>query len=130
MAATRSRKPGPGRPRGSRNQTTRQIDGTLDAASAQVTRALLRQVVPERQLAQLLWKQALEGDSRVTTYLADRIWGRSKYEVEHTGGTFVLLLGPPGAEMSLEDFEYQPEGQVAGMQARTLPPAGDGEPDP
>ena len=130
MAATKSRKPGPGRPKGMPNRRTSEIDGTLDAASAQVTRALLREIVPERQLAQLLWKQALEGDSRVTTYLADRIWGRSKYEVEHTGGTFILLLGPPGAGLSMDDFEYRPQGHVAGMETRALPPARDAEPDP
>jgi len=126
MAATKSRKPGPGRPKGVRNRRTVEIDGTLDAATAQVSRAVLKEVVPDRQLAQLLWKLALQGDGRVATYLADRIWGRSKFEVEHTGQTFMLLLGPPGTGMSIEDFEYKPQGHVAGA----LPPASDAKADP
>ena len=95
-----------------------------------MTRALLREIVPERQLAQLLWKQALEGDSRVATYLADRKWGRTKLELETGGGTFILLLGPPGTGLSISDFEYRPQGHVAGMETRALPPARDAEPDP
>jgi hypothetical protein len=109
-----------------RNRRTVEIDGTLDAATAQVSRAVLKEVVPDRQLAQLLWKLALQGDGRVATYLADRIWGRSKFEVEHTGQTFMLLLGPPGTGMSIEDFEYKPQGHVAGV----LPPASDAKADP
>ena len=130
MAATKSRKPGPGRPKGLRNKRTMEIDGTLDAVTAQLSRAVLKEVVPDRQLAQLLWKLALQGDGRVATYLADRIWGRSKYEVEHTGGPFILLLGPPGAGMSMEDFEYRPQGCVTGIEAPALPPTGDTAADP
>jgi len=129
MAATKSRKPGPGRPKGLRNRRTRQIDSTLDEATARVTRSLLNEVVPDRQLAQLLWKLALEGDGRVATYLADRKWGRTKLELETGGGTFVLLLGPPGVGLSIEDFEYRPEGHIAGMEARALPSAGDAPPN-
>ncbi len=123
MAATKSRKPGPGRPRGMRNRRTNEIEGTLDEATARVSRSLLNEVVPDRQLAQLLWKLALEGDGRVATYLADRKWGRTKLELETGGGTFMLLLGPPGAGLSIGDFEYRPEGHVGGMEARALPPA-------
>jgi len=130
MAATKSRKPGPGRPKGLRNSRTTEIDGTLDAAHVQVTRALLNEVVPDRQLAQLLWKLALEGDGRVAVYLADRKWGRTKLELEAGGGTFILLLGAPGVGLSLEDFEYRPQGRVAGMETRALPPAGDAAPEP
>ena len=130
MAATKSRKPGPGRPKGQRNRRTDEIDGTLDAAHAQVTRALLNEVVPDRQLAQLLWKLALEGDGRVATYLADRKWGRTKLELDTGGGTFVLLLGAPGVGLSIEDFEYRPEGHVAGMETRALPPARDAAAEP
>ncbi len=130
MAATKSRKAGPGRPKGSRNHRTNEIEGTLDAAHAQVTRALLNEVVPDRQLAQLLWKLALEGDGRVATYLADRKWGRTKLELETGGGTFILLLGPPGAGLSLEDFEYRPQGHVAGREARALPPASEAPMEP
>jgi hypothetical protein len=130
MAATKSRKPGPGRPKGLRNRRTSEIDGTLDAAHVQVTRALLNEVVPDRQLAQLLWKLALEGDGRVAVYLADRKWGRTKLELETGGGTFVLLLGSPGAGLSIQDFEYRPQGHVAGMETRALPPAADEEADP
>ncbi len=126
MAATKSRKPGPGRPKGHRNKRTVEIDGTLDAATAQVSRAVLNGVVPDHQLAQLLWKLALEGDGRVATYLADRKWGRTKFELDHGGGTFTLLLGPPGSGLSIEDFEYKPQGHVAGA----LPPAGEAPPDP
>jgi hypothetical protein len=46
--------------------------------------------------------------------------------VEHTGQTFMLLLGPPGTGMSIEDFEYKPQGHVAGA----LPSAGEAPPDP
>ncbi len=130
MAATKSRKPGPGRPKGVRNRRTNEIEGTLDAAHAQVNRALLNEVVPDRQLAQLLWKLALEGDGRVATYLADRKWGRTKLELETGGGTFMLLLGPPGAGLSIGDFEYRPEGHVAGMRSRALLPATDHVPEP
>jgi hypothetical protein len=113
-----------------RNRRTSEIDGTLDAAHVHVTRALLNEVVPDRQLAQLLWKLALEGDARVATYLADRKWGRTKLELETGGGTFILLLGPPGAGLSIGDFDYRPHGHVAGMEVRALPPASDAEPDP
>jgi len=130
MAATKSRKPGPGRPKGALNRRTGEISATLDAAHSEVTRALLDEVVPDRQLAQLLWKLALEGDGRVATYLADKKWGRTKFELEHGGGTFMLLLGPPGTGLSIEDFEYRPEGRVAGMEAQALPPPGDAVPDP
>ena len=130
MAATKSRKPGPGRPKGQRNRRTDEIDGTLDAAHVQVTRALLNEVVPDRQLAQLLWKLALEGDGRVATYLADRKWGRTKLELETGGGTFILLLGPPGTGLSIGDFEYQPQGHIAGMETRALPPAGETASEP
>ena len=129
MAATKSRKPGPGRPKGSRNERTSEIDGTLDETKANVTRELLNEVVPDKQLAQLLWKQALEGDGRVATYLADRKWGRPKLDLEMGGGRFILLLGPPGAGLSLEDFEYRPQGHIAGMESRALPPAPDAPPD-
>jgi hypothetical protein len=67
MAATYSRKPGPGRPKGLPNGRTTALGATLDAAHAKVTRALLDEVIPDRQLAQLLWKQALQGDGRVAT---------------------------------------------------------------
>jgi hypothetical protein len=130
MAATKSRKPGPGRPKGLRNRRTDEIDGTLDAAHVQVTRALLNEVVPDRQLVQLLWKLALEGDGRVATYLADRKWGRTKLELETGGGTFILLLGPPGAGLSMQDFEYRPDARIAGTETRALPPASHPEPDP
>jgi len=130
MAATKSRKPGPGRPKGVLNRRTGEISATLDSAHAQVTRALLDEVVPDRQLAQLLWKLALEGDGRVATYLADKKWGRTKFEMEHGGGTFMLLLGAPGAGLSIEDFEYQPQGRVAGMEAGALPPANDAVTNP
>ena len=97
MAANKSRKPGPGRPRGMANRRTVAIGGTLDAAHAKVTRAILDEVVDDRLLAQLLWKLALQGDGRVATYLADRKWGRVKFEMEHSGsdGPFILLLGAP-----------------------------------
>lgn len=128
MAATKSRKPGPGRPGGMPNRRTVAIGGTLDVAHAKVTRALLDEVVPDRQLAQLLWKLALEGDGRVATYLADRKWGRVKFEMEHTGpdGPFILLLGIESGT-TIDTFEYKPMGRVPGMEPKALPPAdGDG----
>jgi len=90
-----------------------------------VTRALLDEVVPDHELAQLLWKLALEGDGRVATYLADRKWGRVKFEMEHTGPDhpFILLLGAPGAGMTIDSFEYKPMGRVPGMEPKALPPA-------
>jgi hypothetical protein len=130
VAATRSRKPGPGRPKGSRNQRTLAISATLDAAYAKVTRGILDEVVDDRLLAQLLWKLALEGDGRVATYLADRKWGRVKFEMEHSGPDrpFILLLGAPGAGMTIDAFDYQPMGKVPGMEPRSLPPVnGDGD---
>lgn len=125
MAATKSRKPGPGRPKGHPNQRTIALGATLDAAHAQVTRALLDEVIPDRQLAQLLWKLALEGDGRVATYLADRKWGRVKFEMEHTGNDrpFILLLGASAPGMTIDAFEYKPMGIVPGMEPRSLPPA-------
>lgn len=130
MAATKSRKPGPGRPKGVPNRRTVAIGATLDAAHAKVTRAILDEIIPDRQLAQLLWKLALEGDGRVATYLADRKWGRVKFEMEHSGPDrpFILLLGAPGAGMTIDAFEYRPMGRVPGMEPLTLPPAdGDGD---
>ena len=83
---------GPGRPPGMPNQRTTAIGATLDAAHAKVSRALLDEVIPDRQLAQLLWKLALEGDGRVATYLADRKWGRVKFELDHEEPTLLKLL--------------------------------------
>ncbi len=126
MAATKSRKAGPGRPRGMPNRRTAAICGTLDAAHAKVTRAILDEVVDDRLLAQLLWKLALQGDGRVATYLADRKWGRVKFEMEHSGSDrpFILLLGAPDSGMSVDTFEYKPMGKVPGMEPKLLPPAG------
>ncbi len=125
MAATKSRKPGPGRPKGSANRRTAEIGGTLDAAHEKVTRALLDEVVPDRQLAQLLWKLALEGDGRVATYLADRKWGRAPFPLEHSGPDhpFILLLGTPDSGMTVDTFAYKPMGKVPGMEPKALPPA-------
>src|SRR2546425_5816979 len=98
MAAPITPRRGAGRPAGMPNRRTMAIGATLDTAHAKVTRALLDEVIPDRQLAQLLWKLALEGDGRVATYLADRKWGRVKFELEHSGQDrpFILLLGVPG----------------------------------
>ena len=126
MAAAKLRKPGPGRPPGLPNRRTQAIGGTLDAAHAKLTRAVLDEVVDDRLLAQLLWKLALQGDGRVATYLADRKWGRVKFEMEHSGpdGPFILLLGAADAGMSVDTFEYKPMGRVPGMEPKLLPPAG------
>ena len=126
MAATKSRRPGPGRPQGLPNRRTQAIGGTLDAAHAKVTRAILDEVVDDRLLAKLLWKLALDGDGRVATYLADRKWGRVKFEMEHSGPDqpFILLLGAVDAGMSVDTFEYKPMGKVPGMEPKLLPPAG------
>jgi hypothetical protein len=93
-----------------------------------VTRAILDEVVDDRVLAELLWKLAREGDGRVATYLADRKWGRVKFEMEHTGPDrpFILLLGAPELGMTIDTFEYKPMGKVAGMEPKALPP-GNGE---
>lgn len=125
MAATKSRRPGPGRPKGRPNRRTVAISGTLDATHAKVTRAILDEVVDDRNLAKLLWKLAQEGDGRVATYLADRKWGRVKFEMEHTGPDlpFILLLGAPGLDMTIDTFEYKPMGKVPGMEPKALPPA-------
>src|SRR2546428_2579121 len=67
--------------------------------------------------AQLLWKLALEGDGRVATYLADRKWGRVKFELEHQGPQeFVLTLGN-----GMPGLEYKPMGAVPGME-KFMPP--------
>ena len=107
------------------NRRTQAIGGTLDAAHAKLTRAVLDEVVDDRLLAQLLWKLALEGDGRVATYLADRKWGRVKFEMEHSGPDrpFILLLGAPDTSLPIEGFEYKPTGKVPGMEPKALPPA-------
>ena len=61
----------PGRPRGALSKRTLTIGRILD------------HIVPDRELAKLLWKMAKGGDSRVATYIADRKWGRVKQELEH-----------------------------------------------
>ena len=112
MAAPITPRRGAGRPAGMPNRRTAAIGATLDAAHARVTRALLDEVIPDRQLAQLLWKLALEGDGRVATYLADRKWGRVKFELEHEGsGEIVLTLGGGPSHL-----EYEPLGVVPGME--------------
>ena len=133
MAATYSRKPGPGRPKGSINKRTLEIGGPLTEQKKKVTRALLDKVVPDRELAVLLWRCALKAknDPRYIPAMlavADRKWGRVKFEMEHSGSerTFILLLGSPGAGMTIDTFEYRPMGRVPGMEPRSLPPA-DGE---
>ena len=117
MAKTPKSQRGAGRPLGMPNRRTAAIGATLDAAHAKVTRALLDEVIPDRQLAQLLWKLALEGDGRVATYLADRKWGRVKFELEHQGPQeFVLTLGN-----GMPGLEYKPMGAVPGME-KFMPP--------
>ena len=129
---TPQRRPGPGRPPGMPNKRTMAIGATLDAAHAKVTRALLDEVIPDRQLAQLLWKLALEGDGRVATYLADRKWGRVKFELEHQGPEELLVTLGVGDVKT----EYEPMGVVPGMErfmppnvkVRLLPPPKDDKP--
>src|SRR5205809_4540258 len=106
---------GAGRPRGMPNRRTLAIGGTLDAAHAKVSRALLDEVVPDRHLAQLLWKQALEGDSKVAMYLADRKWGRVKFEMEHEGTTQVIVT------VGSLDIPYLPKPRMMEVEGRMLP---------
>ena len=104
-----------GRPAGQPNRRTEAIGATLDASHSRVTRALLDEVIPDRQLAQLLWKLALEGDGKVASYLADRKWGRVKYELEHQAPeqkTLVLMMGRTSEEhyKAMQEFQYGPLG--------------------
>lgn len=104
MAATRSRKAGPGRPPGRLNRRTLEIGGPLTEQKRRVTRALLDEVVPDRDLATLLWLCALKAktDPRYLPALqavVERKWGRVKVELEPAGpsgiGIAVLVDGEP-----------------------------------
>ncbi len=103
-----------GRQKGTPNKRTASIGHTLDANYAKVTRTLLDDVIPDRQLAQLLWKLALEGDGRVATYLADRKWGRVKFEVEGEGPVTIVVAvgGNPNGGPPLVNPEYKPMAEL------------------
>lgn len=129
-----------GRPPGRANKRTTAIGHTLDAAYSKVTRTLLDDVIPDRQLAQLLWKLALEGDGRVATYLADRKWGKVKLELEHQVPTpLVLMMGRTTEEhlKNIQGFQYGPwkqlpsqEGKIAGPRTIDAVPVEDEPEDP
>ena len=94
---------GAGRPPGALNKRTVAVKSILD------------DLIPDRDLARQLWTLALRGDGRVATYLADRKWGRVKYDVGVSGDPdgapvihehrFIYVDGPSGS------------ARVAGAQA-------------
>ena len=88
MAATLSRKAGPGRPKGCLNKRTLEIGGPLDQVKKKVTRTLLDKVAPDQDLVKLFWLCALKAknDPRylpAMLAIVERKWGRVKYELEH-----------------------------------------------
>ena len=97
MAATHSRKPGPGRPKGALNKRTLELGGPLTQQKQKVTRALLDKVAPDRDLAMLMWLCALKAknDPRyipAMVAVAERKWGRVKFELDHEEPTPLKLI--------------------------------------
>jgi len=63
-----------------------------------------------------LRQQILER-GRVATYLADRKWGRVKFELEQQGPEEIVLILGAGPS----NLEYKPMGVVPGME-KLMPP--------
>ena len=119
MAATHSRKPGPGRPKGALNKRTLELGGPLTQQKRKVTRALLDEVAPDRDLAMLMWLCALKAknDPRYIPAMlavAERKWGRVKFEMEHEGTQVIVTVG------SL-DIPYLPKPRMMEVEGRMLP---------
>ena len=131
MAATHSRKPGPGRPKGALNKRTLELGGPLTQQKRKVTRALLDEVAPDRDLAMLMWLCALKAknDPRYIPAMlavAERKWGRVKFEMEHEGTTQVIVT------VGSLDIPYLPKPRMMEVEGRMLPviasvPALDGD---
>ena len=119
MAATHSRKPGPGRPKGALNKRTLELGGPLTKQKQKVTRALLDKVAPDRDLAMLMWLCALKAknDPRYIPAMlavAERKWGRVKFEMEHEGTQVIVTMGS-------FDIPYMPKPRMMEVEGRMLP---------
>ena len=90
---------GRGRAKGTPNLRTQRLGKILD------------RLVPDEELIRLLWRLARQGDGRCATYLADRKWGRVKFELEHQGPQAIFITMGNGS-----DLEYEPMGVVPGME--------------
>ncbi len=131
MAATYSRKPGPGRPKGCPNKKTLEIGGQLTKQKQKVTRALMNEVAPDRELAILMWLCALKAknDPRYIPAMlavAERKWGRVKFELEHESEVNIQLVcrTPLPYVGDGPGLKYLPPSVP---EAKILPPARDKE---
>ena len=135
MAATHSRKPGPGRPKGALNKRTLELGGPLTKQKQKVTRALLDKVAPDRDLAMLMWLCALKAknDPRYIPAMlavAERKWGRVKFEGEHENPTpieLVVDLSIPYVARAM-GMPVRVNRLLPASTARDEPPDPDGEP--
>jgi len=139
MATKRTGRP-QGRPKGSVDPTTRMLGGPLDRIKAVVCRDVLRSVIAgddvaiaalqrdhpaDLRVAQVMWLSALRAraDYRfipVLRAIEERMWGRVKYELEHSGPegtplgptTYVCRLAGGTVAFTSEDaIPQQPSGR-------------------
>jgi len=124
VAATHSRKPGPGRPKGALNKRTLELGGPLTQQKQKVTRALLDRIASDRDLATLMWLCALKAknDPRYIPAMlavADRKWGRVKFELDHEGPEQIIVhLG----SLPMKEMGYKPLGYIPTSASHLLPP--------